>query len=93
MSALLGAQELRDIALRFLKIEKRTERTKEIEFHKHYGSSSFTIASMWFDLCHTEIESAKLSLKEKQCGLKMFLLAPFFSMVAHKKRTHDWFSF
>jgi hypothetical protein len=75
---LLGGPELRDRALRFLQIEKNNDHQKELEFHKHYGSSSFTIASMWFDLCHTDIELAKLSLKEKQCGLKMFLVANFF---------------
>jgi hypothetical protein len=78
MVKLLDPEELRDIALKFLGIKKKLEQQKELEFHKHYGSNSLTIASMWFDLCHTDIESAKLTSKEKQGGLKMFMAAHFY---------------
>jgi hypothetical protein len=87
MFLLLGAPELREIALRYLGITKKTEHQKELEFHKHYGSSSLSIASMWFDLCHTDIESAKLSLKERQGGVKMFLAAHFY-LWSYTKNSH-----
>lgn len=32
---------------------------------KHYGSSPLDVADIWYDLCHTSIEEARLSEKEK----------------------------
>jgi DDE superfamily endonuclease len=55
---------------------------KEKYFRKHYGSSSLDLASMWYDLCNTNIIESRLSEKE-QCeqGLIMFCMAHHFLKV------------
>ena len=37
-----------------------------------------TIATQWYDLCHTDIEGAKLTEKERKCGFRDFLVSHFY---------------
>jgi hypothetical protein len=64
--------------LRFLKIDPKGKWSKErrhAKFKKHFGGYALTIASQWYDLCHTDIKKAKLTTKEISRGFKMFLIA------------------
>ncbi|CAJ1939693.1 unnamed protein product [Cylindrotheca closterium] len=52
---------------------------QEEMFTAHYGSSLLVIANQWFNLCHTNIEEAKLTAKEETAeGFKRFMMAHFF---------------
>ncbi|KAL7567915.1 hypothetical protein ACA910_019628 [Epithemia clementina (nom. ined.)] len=65
----------------FLKLDPKNKCNKEkqlLKFRKHYGSHPLTLASQWYDMCHTDIEKAKVSGKEVTRGVKMFLCAHYF---------------
>ena len=69
----------RGLAYLSLDVDGRLTREQRInKFQQHYGSVPLTIATMWYDLCHTTIEEAKLSTKDKQKGFRMFMVAHFF---------------
>lgn len=54
-------------------------KTNVQRFKSHYGSSPLIIASMWYDLCHTDIPAALLHARDKcERGFKKFLVAHFF---------------
>lgn len=58
---------------------RKSKKTLEAKFHKEYGSSSFDLAQMWFDLCRTDIPEAKLKAKDQsESGFKCFLVAHHF---------------
>jgi hypothetical protein len=77
----LEPRQVLAIGLRFLKIDPKGKKSKAQRlhtFHKHYGSTPLVLADQYFDLCHTNIEKAKLTNKEKTRGFKMFMAAHFF---------------
>jgi hypothetical protein len=59
--------------------QRMTEKAKLEKFHSHFGSWPFVLASMWSDLCTTDIEEAHLEEKEKgERGFKRFMMAHYF---------------
>jgi hypothetical protein len=78
---LQSVTEIRDNGLRYAKVDlnyRASEKKRDEEFHKHYGSTPLVLANMWYDLTTTSIPGAKLSMTEKTRGLKMFMLANYF---------------
>ena len=75
---LLSRIEIRKRGLELLHISTRSENQEELQFHKHYGSSSLVLAEMWYDMCHGEVLVPELTTKETHRGLKMFFAANFF---------------
>ena len=65
-------------------LDKWDQERKELEFHKHYGSSSLTYASLWHDILHfddfdDQTNHLKLKQKEKSMkGFKSFMVAVYF---------------
>jgi hypothetical protein len=81
MSAIVDPREVLARGLRFLNLDPKRKWNKECRvrcFKKHYGASPLSLATQWHDLCHTNIEKAKLTKKEKSRGIKMFLVSHFF---------------
>jgi hypothetical protein len=67
--------------LSYLKIDpeqKWSHEKRDKKFKKHYGACALTLATQWFDLCHSEIKDARLTEKEKKRGFRMFLMAHYF---------------
>lgn len=65
--------------IELIRIEIRSLELKKQYFKGYYGSNHFDIASLWYDLIHTDIAEAKLSSKENsEQGFKMFMSAHFF---------------
>lgn len=65
--------------LEWVRLGRRAQRwereRKELEFHKHYGSSSFVVALMWEDLCRSD----RVPMKERnRKGLKSYFIAHYF---------------
>ena len=61
------------------KQKKLSTKQAHAEFKAHFGSSPLVVATVWYDLCHTTIEEAKLSPKERSpSGFKRYLLGHFF---------------
>ncbi len=81
MADFLTPDEVVTRGLQFLNLDYNNKWTKERhikKFRKHYGPSPLTIASQWYDLCHTTVEDAKLTDKEKTRGFNMFLCVHYF---------------
>jgi hypothetical protein len=58
-----------------VRLGRKSEEEKALEFHKHYGSSPLDVAEIWFDLC----SHGNLTMKEKNMrGFKRLLLALFW---------------
>ena len=55
-------------------------------FHKHYGSSTLVVASLWFDLAHASVNGECLLLEKEMTtsGLRQFLMAIYFLWVYPK---------
>lgn len=55
---------------------KMSAQDKIDEFKAHFGSHPLVIANIWYDLCHTSIEEARLTKTEKsERGFKRFMIA------------------
>jgi hypothetical protein len=75
---LLSPSDLLERALKVLQIDtnRKSRKWQTEQFHAHFGSDPLDLANMWYDLCSTDIEDAKLTAKEKgEKGLRMFLVA------------------
>lgn len=62
-------------------IGRKSEATKALEFHKHFGSSPLDIAEIWYDMCHSESDDPKILLSEKEKsdkGFNRFLAAVYW---------------
>ena len=75
---LLSPSDALEFGIQILNVKAKTKEQKEIEFRKHYGSSSLDIAEMWYDLLQLKKE-AKLKEKERgERGFKRFLIAMYW---------------
>ena len=69
------------------KQKKLSTKQAHDEFKAHFGSSALVVATIWYDLCHTTIEEAKLSPKESSLsGFKRYMLGHFFVWTYPKNR-------
>ena len=76
---LLAPSEILNYGIAYIGLTKHVKRwnpkRQELEFHKHYGSSSSVISSMWVDL---SIHSNLKKSEEGEKGFKQFMVAMHF---------------
>ena len=76
---IFAPSEIVEIGSSSIHLEHRSKRwgfeRKELEFHKHFGSSPLVIAVIWEDLCRTK----RVKKKERnEKGMRAFLVAHHF---------------
>lgn len=84
MFLVLSANDVTERGLTYMGIsrEKQVRRSSKANvdvFKNHYGASPVVLAEMWYDLCSTDIDDAKLTDKQKrEKGFSCFLMAHHF---------------
>lgn len=56
-------------------IGRKSEVTKTLEFHKHFGSSSLDIAKIWFDIYNSDSDNPKIILPRKRNRIKYSIVS------------------
>jgi hypothetical protein len=78
---LVEPREVVSRAFSFLDIDpkgKWSHERRAKKFAKHFGPPPLTMASQWYDMCHTDIVGAKLTKREQKLGFRNFLVAHYF---------------
>jgi hypothetical protein len=87
---LLSPEDVLKKGLDFVRMPRENKsRDLNLEnFHKHYGSAPLDLAEMWYDLTQTDIEGAKLNIKERSLkGFRFFMMAHYYLWTYEKNST------
>ena len=88
-SDIIEVKNVLSLGLLFPKLDPKRKWNKArrtMKFHKHFGSSPLVLATQWYDMCHSDVEDAKMTKKEITRGFKFFLCAHFFFGIFQRTR-------